>query len=63
MTKTDYPIYTDDGTKFCMRYQGEDGDPVIEGPKGKRLTMSNFLKQVYNPSIANKNRGKFKKAR
>ena len=37
--------------------------PVIEGPKGKRLAISNFLKQVYNPSIANKNRGKFKKAR
>lgn len=63
MTKTDYPIYAEDDTKFCMRYQGENGDSVIECPKGKRLTMSNFLKQVYNPSIANKNRGKFKKAR
>ena len=63
MTKTDYPIYADDGTKFCMRCQDEDGEPVIEGPKGKRITVANLMKQVYNPTIANKNRGKIKSAR
>ena len=63
MTKTDYPIYADDGTKFCMRCQGEDGELVIEGPKGKRLSLSNFMKQVYNPETANKQRGKSKRER
>lgn len=58
MTKEDYPIYAEDGTKFCMRHQGADGELVIEGPKGKRLTLTSFMSQIYNPSVANNRRGK-----
>jgi hypothetical protein len=60
MTKDCYPIYADDGSKFCMRKQGANGEPVIEGPKGKTVTVTNFMAQLYNPSTANSRRGKIK---
>lgn len=63
MTKTDYPIYTDDGKMFCKKIIGEHGEQILEGPKETRITFANLSEQVYNPSTANKNRGKIKKAR
>lgn len=58
MTKTDYPIYTDDGKLFCKKITGEDGTQILEGPKGMRITIENLNKQYYSPSVANKKRGK-----
>ncbi len=60
MTNTDYPIYADDGTLFCMRHQSENGEVIVQGPKGKRLSVTNLIQQVYNPSLANEQRGKKK---
>ena len=63
MTKTDYPIYAEDGSFFCKKVIDEYGEEILEGPKGKRITFRNLSAQVFNPSTANKNRGKVKKAR
>lgn len=48
MTKTDYPIFADDGSKLCMRYEGTNGELIIEGPKGKTISVANFMAQIYN---------------
>lgn len=58
MTKTDYPIFADDGSKFCMRYEGTNGELIIEGPKGKTISVANFMAQIYNPTTAKTRRGK-----
>lgn len=63
MTKTDYPIYAEDGSLFCKKVVDEYGEEILEGPKGKRITFRNLSEQVFNPATANKNRGKIKKAR
>ena len=60
MTNTDYQIYADDGTMFCMRHQSEDGEVIVQGPKGKTLSVTNLIKQIYNPAVANEYRGKKK---
>ena len=39
MTKTDYPIYAEDGTLFCKKVVDEYGEEILEGPKGKRITF------------------------
>lgn len=60
MTNTDYPIIADDGTMFCMRHQSEDGEVIVQGPKGKTLSVTNLIQQIYNPSVAKQCRGKRK---
>lgn len=49
MTKTDYPIYTDDGKLFCKKVVGENGEQILEGPNKTRITFANLSEQVYNP--------------
>lgn len=61
MTDNDYPIYADDGTKFCVRTKDENGELVVEGPKGKKLTVDSFIEQVYNPHTSNARRNKIRK--
>ncbi len=63
MTKTDYPIYTDDGKLFCKKTLGEHGEEILEGPKGLKIAFSDLQKQVFDPSTANKRRGKIQHAR
>lgn len=50
MTKTDYPIYAEDGTLFCKKVVDEYGEEILEGPKGKRITFRNLSVQVFNPT-------------
>lgn len=61
MAENAYPIYSDDGRMFCKRLQEENGNLIIIGPKGIKMSAENFIKQLYNPETANKNRNKYKK--
>ena len=57
MNVNEYPIYDDHGRLFCIRrLEGEV--VIIEGPKGRRLSLSSFIKQACDSSTACKNRGK-----
>lgn len=60
MTNEDYPIYAEDGTLFCMRHRREDGEVIVEGPKGKKIKISSLMQQAYDPSVAKTNRGRKK---
>lgn len=59
MADNAYPIYSDDGRMFCKRLE-ENGNVMILGPDGKKMSITKFMEQVYNPNIANKNRNKYK---
>lgn len=63
MTKNEYPIYTDDGKLFCKKFVEEHGEFILEGAKGTRISFANLSEQVYNPSKANKKRGKINRGR
>lgn len=60
MAENAYPIYSDDGRMFCKRLE-ENGNLMLLGPKGKKMSVAKFMEQVYNPNDANKNRNKYKK--
>lgn len=60
MEENAYPIYSDDGRMFCKRLE-ENGNLIIIGPKGRKMSVAKFMEQVYNPNLANKNRNKYKK--
>jgi len=53
----DYFIMTDDGHKFCRRFEDENGNVRFETKQGC-LTLQSFQEQAFNPKLALQNRGK-----
>ena len=61
MKREDYQIHSDDGSRFCDCHPDENGEIILKGPKGMKMTFTSFLTQVTNPKVAYKKRGKRKK--
>jgi len=58
MVSDDYQIHSDDGSRFCDCHHDENGNIILKGPKGMKISFTSFLAQVTNPRAANKRRGK-----
>lgn len=57
MSMTDYAIYAEDGSMFCMCHC--DGDKIeLEGKGGKRISLIDLQRYALNPELAQKGRGK-----
>ena len=58
----DYFILTDDGKKFCRRYEDENGNVLVETKQGK-ISLQSFQEQAFNPKMAMQRREKKPTAR